>query len=218
MENKMQSRLRVILVMIALIMPIHSVLAGDTIPERPRFSIHLGMSTTMSKARIVNDYCRSETDEWFTIGMGFELPVKKVRNLYFVTGLSLITKGISAENDEMSFDVEPGYIEVPALLSYRLRTSEYIDVRFNGGLYGAVGVIGDITRSKWLVTVERKCFGPLRRFDYGVVCGVGVCAGRWVTLDVNLEQGFAQCGGSSQFRFKNRSLVATVGIYLNSQK
>jgi|SRR5690554_87898 len=171
------------------------------------FGIKAGLN--LSKIHFEENNEDFKMNPGFLIGPTAEFPAGE--NLAVELGLLLAQKGVQMEDPEFDENTKLTlmYIEVP------LTAKAY----FNAGgarVFGQVGpYAGYGISGKWKVDefeedVEWGSDGDIKRFDFGLLGGVGVDISNF-QLGVNYSFGLANLSPDSDFKQSNRVLGFTVG-------
>lgn len=114
----------------------------------------------------------------FNAGVSLDIPL--LQSLYLQTGLYVTQKGAKYEEDDYEEKVNPLYLEIPVLASYRYNFSDATQLQVNFGPYFAYGISGKYKITEGNISGEADFFGDDedqwggKRFDVGLQVGAGV--------------------------------------------
>lgn len=156
----------------------------------------------------------------FNFGVNVDIPL--LQSLYLQTGLYATQKGAKYEENEDDIkyedEVNPLYLEVPVLASYRYNFSDAVQLQFNVGPYFAYGIAGKYKTSAssdgLKLEEESDYFGDDddqyggKRFDVGLQVGTGVTIKKFF-VGCAYEFGFSKAVEDSNA--KNTNFMVNVG-------
>ena len=136
--------------------------------------------------------------------VGVEVDVNLIRSLSVNTGIYYIRKGHRYEiefgpSDERQYEYKPVYIEIPIVLSYRIRLSDSSQFQLNGGCYYAYG----------LNSSDEVFFRDFKKEDVGLVLGAAVSYSHYV-FSANYERSLIDIGQRNVHEH-NSSIIITLG-------
>ena len=146
--------------------------------------------------------------------VGATADINIVRSLSFNTGVFYIQKGYKIEvkgkpGEVVKFDCHPAYIEIPFLLSYRVKLSDAAQFQLNVGPYFSCGIKAS----------DREFFGEANSYDYNLYDykknDLGISAGAAITYEhlyagVNYERSIKSINNSDTKSY-NSSIVVSLG-------
>lgn len=153
----------------------------------------------------------------FKMGFGF----------FTRTGLTLTEKNLKKEyRDESIYrnlKIKAQYLQVPAMVGYKLGIPMFGSVNVAGGMYFGYGIGGKAKYTEGYIeyrtgaVIEKEVDktntfeNVYRRFDTGVAISAGVEISR-VTLNLGYEHGLVKIIRGGEENIKNRSVYATIGF------
>ncbi len=142
----------------------------------------------------------------FKYQFGVTADVLLVDHLYIMTGLDFQTKGAKLKDVKYN----PMYLQLPATIGYKFDLGSNTRLVLNAGPYISYGIGG---KTKGGEDGSLKLFKDdiFKRFDYGVVGGVGVEFGMF-TVGAGYDLGIGNISGVEGTRVRNRNAYLTVGV------
>lgn len=153
----------------------------------------------------------------YRLGVAVDFPITKMWG--FQTGVNF--EGLGASSDDSFYDsaelnVHQLYLEVPLMATTRFGVGKGLDIVCNAGPYLGVGVGGKTKGTlKGLGSESVDTFGDpddgnfgLRRFDFGLGFGVGVCFQRFT---VGLDTRFGLTSLAKDTSIHNYGVFMNVG-------
>ena len=112
----------------------------------------------------------------YRLGVGLNFPIKG-DVLGFQPGLNLLGNGTAFDTkiEDASSSIHQVYLELPLMLTSRVKATNDLGVVFNYGPYMALGVGGKVKVSDGEYSESSKTFGDMgspSRFDFGLGFGV----------------------------------------------
>lgn len=149
----------------------------------------------------------------YNFGVCVDIPM--LQSLYLQTGLYWTVKGCKMKEDKNEdVTLNPGYLEIPVLASYRYYFSDASHLQVNFGPYFACGVAGKYKWESDGETTETDFFGDesgVKRFDAGLAMGAGVTFGQ-IFVGFNYDLGLANIlKDNNDVSWKNRTFSINVG-------
>lgn len=135
----------------------------------------------------------------FNAGMSVDVPFLK--SLYLETGLYATQKGCKFGDEK----VNPLYIEVPVLASYRYDFSNDVQLRVNAGPYVAYGISGKSGDEKYFSGDYAN-----KRFDMGLQVGTGVTVSKFY-VGCAYEFGLTKVNKEGDGSVKNGNFMFNIG-------
>ena len=160
----------------------------------------------------------------FHIGMVVDIPL--MQSLYIQPGLYYTTKGCKekeADDDDYEITLNPSYLEMPILASYRYDFSDAAQLQVNFGPYFAFGLGGKVKEEEHYKNGrtsedEYDFFGSknddswgAKRFDMGLQVGAGITIAQHVYVGLAYEFGLMNLSRSSDASVKNNNLLISLG-------
>jgi len=164
----------------------------------------------------------------YNVGIIVETPI--VESLAFQTGLQFVQKGLKEEAVISGTLTEsksnPGYVELPLLVSYRHDFRKKIRLQVNTGPFLAMGVCGKMkvwqedATGKMQLAGEIDWFGSendtqtaqFKRFDMGWHVGARLRFFNKVSVGYAFEAGFVDTGRNTGYSVKTRSHLVNLGF------
>ncbi len=145
----------------------------------------------------------------FKYQFGITADIALTDNLYLLTGLDFQAKGAEfkvAEGAKVEYN--PIYLQLPATLGYKFDLGSDTRLVLNAGPYLAYGIGGKAKGAG----EDLKLFNDeiLKRFDYGVIGGVGVEFGR-IAVGAGYDLGLGNISDVTGTKVRNRNAYLTVG-------
>lgn len=163
----------------------HSTSSTFFSTEKSDKGVTFGIRAGVNFATLTGDMEDAKTRTAYHVGVIADIPL--MQSLYIQTGLYLQSKGMKVGTeygeDKYTEKLDPLYIQIPVLASYRYDFNEATQLQVNFGPYFAVGVAG---KSKFEydgygngedMDGEYDAFGDdgaLNRFDCGLQVGAGI--------------------------------------------
>lgn len=190
--------------------------------SKPEKLVHLGVRAGLNVSSI------SKLDDEYGSKCGFHAGLSAdfaiMESLYINSGVFFTMKGAKGDVSEEGVKVEgtmnPMYIEIPVMASYRYNFNENLQWQLNFGPYFAFGVGG---KNKVETTYDGKKVeeysweddffgdsdeGGAKRFDMGLGVGTGITWNK-IFFGVNYEFGLTEVWKKS--KAKNGNFQVTVG-------
>lgn len=153
----------------------------------------------------------------FNAGVNVDIPL--MQSLHLQTGLFLQQKGFKMEEDGETWKVNPMYLQIPVLASYRYAFSDACELQINVGPYLAYGISG---KSKYEVggdEAEYDFFGGeddddsecAKSFDMGLSFGAGVTVAKHYYLGFSYDLGLTNIGRDDDGSIKNKAWMINLG-------
>ncbi len=147
----------------------------------------------------------------FNVGVSVDIPI--LESFYLQSGLYYTVKGYKLEGEDYEYEeaatekVNPSYLEIPILASYRYNFSDRTQLQINFGPYVACGIAG-----KYKFGDEEVDYfdDENKRFDAGLAFGAGMTFGH-IFVGLNYDLGLTNTLKDSEESFKNRCLSINVG-------
>lgn len=195
--------------------------------ERPEKTVNLGLRAGYTLSNVVASDGESESPSGKSGFLaGLNVDVAFMQSFGLNTGIFAVSKGYKSsykeDGDEETVTVNPMYLEIPVLASYRFNFGETSRVEVDFGPYFAVGV-GGKSKYKWKYEYDGesgsdsfKIFGGedgWNRFDCGLKVGAGVTFNK---IYVGLHYAFGLTNlnlyGDDDISSRNRNLSLTMGF------
>lgn len=185
------------------------------------FGIRAGLNLSNIKISNGEDDLSPDSKAGFNVGVSMDIPM--LQSLYLQTGLYYTTKGAKFEESEDDYKYEqtlnPSYLEIPIMASYRYDFSDAAQLQVNFGPYFAYGLAG---KYKETYTEDGKkdeekedLFGKdklLDRFDAGLGIGAGFTYSKFF-IGLNYQFGLANLAQDAKngYSVKNKNFSISVG-------
>lgn len=192
--------------------------------SRPDHRLTIGLRAGGNFAKQYNDGEGSDHD--FRLGFqgGVEIDFNIFRSLSLNTGAYYTQKGYKTEYSDYRGKMETtdnvAYVEVPVLVSYRVKLSDAADFHLNVGPYFAFGIGGkQKTASTFpgLKDYEIDSFDEydgMKKSDVGMHIGIAVVYAD-IYFGVSYEHGLKNVSNVPKADFKNGSIGISVGYNFN---
>lgn len=170
----------------------------------------LNFSNFSAEAYGISESADSRTS--FHIGAVVDFPL--MESFYIQSGLFVSSKGCSTKEGEDygEIKVNPLYLEMPILASYRYNFSDNLQLQVNFGPYIAYGIGGSWTETIRGIEYEYDFFDDdLKRFDMGLHVGGGLTFARHIYLGVGYEFGLTDMYDDEEISIKNSNFMISVG-------
>ncbi len=167
--------------------------------EKADQGVRFGIRAGLNFATMTGDFDESlDSRVGYHVGVIADIPL--MQSLYVQTGLYFQSKGAKYEEsyngESLKETLNPMYLQIPVLASYRYNFSEATQLQVNFGPYFAFGVGGEYKveydDGSSLEEADTDVFGDnglLKRFDCGLQVGAGITLGRHYYLGFNYEFG-----------------------------
>lgn len=132
----------------------------------------------------------------FHVGLSMDIPFSD--NFYLNIALLYSGKGYKYKEVEKA---SAQYIDLPVQLSLRFGDIDETQFQINAGPYAAFGIGGTIKSEN--SDKEQKFFDYYKRFDYGVVAGIGLIFSSHYYIGANFQLGFGD--------YRNRNIGISLG-------
>lgn len=172
-------------------------------------SLEVRGGTNVSTMSIKDYNTNSRTG--FNAGLAAQLRLPA--SFFVESGLMLTNKGANREsvvgNQTLETRINTYYLQVPALVGYKIRLIPMVRLKLFGGLYAAQGIGGRMTLPDGS---RQNSFSSsnLQRFDMGLVGGIGAEITRF-TLNIGYEHGLIDVSQTSA-NVKNRNTFISLGF------
>jgi len=146
----------------------------------------------------------------FNVGVNVDIPL--MQSLYLQTGLYATQKGAKAEGDGWEEKVNPLYLQIPVLASYRYNISDATQLQVNFGPYFAYGISGKYKSEDGECDFfgdDEDQFGG-KRFDAGLQVGAGITLSKFY-LGCAYEFGLTKVFDTEDSKSKNSNFMINVG-------
>ena len=137
---------------------------------------------------------------------GVTADILLVDHLYVITGLDFQAKGTKLNDVKYN----PMYLQLPATIGYKFDLGVDARLVLNAGPYISYGIGG---KTKGGEDGSQKLFKDdiFKRFDYGVVGGVGVELGMF-TVGAGYDLGLGNISDVKGTKARNRNAYITLGV------
>lgn len=179
--------------------------------EKSDEGIKFGLRAGLNFSNIKYDGGSTDSRTGFQVGAIVDFPI--IESLHIQPGLFLVQKGgkekyVDYEYDDETYETKmnPLYVEIPVLASFRFNIDETWQIQANVGPYFALGVSGDLKDDD----EKTDFFGDgVRRFDWGLQFGVGVNIAKHYYVGTSYDLGL--CNYAKNGTLKNRSWYISLG-------
>jgi len=140
----------------------------------------------------------------FNVGVNVDIPL--LQSLYLQTGLYATQKGCKGDGYDMKMN--PLYLEIPVLASYRYNFSDATQLQVNFGPYMAYGISG-----KFKYEGHEEDFfddGGAKKFDAGLQIGAGVTVSKFY-IGCAYQFGLTNISDSDDGDMKNSNFMFNIG-------
>lgn len=154
----------------------------------------------------------------FNFGVVVDAPL--VKDFYLQSGLFVTQKGGKEKEDGVEMEVDPIYLQIPVLASFRYNFNSATQLQINFGPYFAYGISGDckISRSGGSDTFDffgddDDQFGG-KRFEAGLQIGAGVTINKFYiggAYEFGLTDASKISDYSDDMKGKNSNFMINVG-------
>lgn len=190
--------------------------------EKPEKLVHLGVRAGLNISSISKLEDAYGSKVGFHAGLSADFAI--MESFYINSGLFFTMKGSKGDISEDGIKVEgtmnPMYIEIPVMASYRYNFSENLQWQLNFGPYFAFGIAGDnkIETTYDGDKIDEYSYkddffgdsdeGGAKRFDMGLGVGTGVIWNK-IFFGINYEFGLTEVWKKS--KAKNGNFMISVG-------
>lgn len=193
--------------------------------SRPDHRITVGVRTGLNFSKQYNNE-EEGADKDYRIGYmgGLELDINIVRTLSVNMGLIYTQKGYKSEYSDyrgsMTEKNNVSYLNIPVLVSYRVKLSDAAQFQLNVGPYFAFGISGKLnveSNFSGLKNYEIDCFDEydgLKKSDTGLHIGAGVVYSN-VYFGVSYERSLKNVSNATGADFRNGCIGINVGYNIN---
>lgn len=194
--------------------------------EKSDQPITIGVRAGMNLSSFTGDADDLDSRIGFNAGVVVDFPL--MRSLYLQTGLFVTQKGAKYEEDGEELKINPLYLQIPVLASYRYNFSDAVQLQVNFGPYFAYGISGkykyegydeDIYGDIDFFGDDDDQFGG-KRFEAGLHVGAGVTIKKFYVgcaYEFGLTNAFEnkwdtdEYGDSMTYKGKNSNFMINVG-------
>ncbi len=189
-----------------------------------------GLAVSKMAAKDDNSSIKGNRRLGFSAGLALDIPILK--SLAVETGLHYVQKGMKEKDTSTGTLIEgtgnPGYLEVPLLVSYRYAFKKKIQLQVSTGPFLAVGISGkmklrqDVGTGKMQKLGEMDWFGNeedlstarFRRFDMGWHIGARMRFLNRFSVGYSFEAGFLDTARNMGYKVKSRSHLVNFGFII----
>lgn len=138
------------------------------------------------------------------IGAGLEYPLSS--NLSFMPSLELAWKGTEVKESDYKMTLDLFYLQVPAVLAYRMNLTDTWNTTLKAGPYIAYAISDNMKLDGWGISSNGS--SDAKKLDVGLDAGVDFEHHRFV-FGVEAEMGFLKLYDGASV--KNLAFYATIG-------
>lgn len=178
------------------------------------FGIRGGLNSAGLDMKGEDNDLAEETGFGYNAGINVDIPI--IKSLYLQSGLFWTVKNAKIKRTDGwkdEYKMNPGFIEIPVLLSYRYDISDKAQLQFNIGPYFAYGVAGKnksksgdndnlFSETKYVDAYgdNREWPKALNPFDGGIKIGTGITFNKFF-LGISYEKGFTNIAHIESYSF-----------------
>ncbi len=195
------------LTLVSMLAMIGTAMSASAQVGKPVFGIKGGFNVSTVSARVGETRVKNiESNPGFHLGITADIPATD--QVYVFTGVEYVVKGFIIDQSTDT-EVNAAYLQVPLTLGMKIGVETWA-MLMNIGPYFAYGLGGKTTQG----SISRDTFSDamLKKFDCGVVCGVGFEFNKWV-VGINSEIGFLNVlnKNSDDITMNNVNVALSVG-------
>lgn len=181
-----------------------------------QFGIRAGLNFSNISQKYEDDNVLSTFDSRTSFHFGVIADIPLMESLYIQTGLYFQEKGSKSDG----VTVNPMYLEIPVLASYRYNFSDAAQLQINFGPYLAYGIGGKFKYEDGDYDIDFFGDGEdendnagFKRFDCGLQVGAGITLAKHYYIGVAYEFGLTNIshGDEDGLKTKNKNWMVSVG-------
>lgn len=177
--------------------------------SKPEKTVHLGVRAGLNVSSFTGDLGKGLDSKCGFVG-GISADFALMESFYINSGVFFSMQGSKFEEDDYEFTMDPMYIKIPVMASYRYNFNENLQWQLNFGPYFAYGVGGKFKEEEYGDKSESDFFGDDKgkSFDMGLGIGTGLTFSKFF---VGIEYDFGMCDVVKHVDGKNSNFQVAVG-------
>jgi hypothetical protein len=178
-------------------------------------SLSFGVKAAAVLSELYGDGAK-DLDGKFGFGAGLFVEYTLENNVYFLSGLELVSKGAKVKDEGYKITLSPLYLQLPVHAGYKIGLSEYLDLGLHAGPYLAYGIGGKM-KYEYDGKSEKEDFfgseeeGGCKSFDLGLGIGADLILSKSFRLGLNYDLGLTNISRDKDNAVKNRHFSISVG-------
>lgn len=192
--------------------------------SRPAHRVTLGLRAGMNFSKQYNHEEGADNDFRPGLKAGLEFDLNIVRSLSINTGVYYVQRGYKSKYSDYrgsnTATDNASYIEIPVLLSYRVKLSDAAQFQLNVGPYFGIGLSGTKTFETTFAGQNNYEIDSFDQYDGMKKRDIGIHAGAAVTFSdfyvgVNYERSLMNVSNITGANFQNGSIGLCIGYNFN---